>query len=214
MGYTRRVTKSQTTLMDNKLEEGILNRDFALFATLLEAGENPHAETEDGTLLHTLYTMEAPPATLVAVTRLLLGKGLDVNAASPDEGRTPLMLAVLHDNLPLVRLLLEYGADVSPADTEEGATALHFAAERACPECVGLLLQHGADVDARETDGMTPLMWAVWSKRPQVVGMLLQHGADVHAQNEYGNTALSMAMAIQTAEQARHITTLLRNHGA
>ena len=165
--------------MDDLLIQAIEDGDVALLAKLLRAGADVSVETGDGTLLHTLTTWGGAD-TITAAPRMavmLMEAGVDVNAIDPESGRTPLMEAVLSDNLPLVRVLLEHGADVSLADKEDGATALHLAADRASAECVKLLIEHGADVNARETDGMTPLQWAVHFKRHRIAEILLAHGA-------------------------------------
>ena len=62
---------------------------------------------------------------------------------------------------------------------------------------VRLLIKAGAHVNARDSDGKTPLMYAVgiWGGDLAVVEMLIVAGADVAAIEEYGDTALHGAAA-------------------
>lgn len=57
---------------------------------------------------------------------LVEGLRVDVNAAD-DEGRTPLVFAVIGENAAIVKYLLDHGADPDKAD-DDGLTPLHSAA--------------------------------------------------------------------------------------
>ncbi len=48
------------------------------------------------------------------------------------------------------------------------------------PDVVHLVLE-GTDVNARDSRGMTPLLFAVTGEHPEIVRFLLEHGADVNA---------------------------------
>jgi N-acetylneuraminic acid mutarotase/outer membrane protein assembly factor BamB len=85
-----------------------------------------------------------------------LDRGMSVNAKEPQEGTTPLNLAVLFGRTETVKLLLAKGADVSIGNPD-GNTALHIASFLANPDAVDLLLKNGASVQARNARGETPL---------------------------------------------------------
>ncbi len=53
-----------------------------------------------------------------------------------------------------------------------------------------------ADVNHRNTDGSTPLQWAVYEGKAVEVRRLLDAGADVSLANDYGATAMSLAAEV------------------
>ena len=85
------------------------------------------------------------------------------HGADPDtleeEGRTPLIQAVLADRLPLARQLLVAGAFPDHTDRWQRC-ALHYAAELGLSEHVQLLLEHRADPNRPDERDDTPLTLA------------------------------------------------------
>ncbi|HEX2660621.1 MAG TPA: ankyrin repeat domain-containing protein, partial [Polyangia bacterium] len=125
--------------------------------------------------------------------RQLLAEGADPNARDED-GRPPLVSAVLGGSIGLVGLLLEAGADVNARDPR-GFAPLHFAAEEQLPEMVRLLVAKGADPNLQDEDGATPLARAIFSERGQheVAHILVQAGAKPDLANKAGETPRAMA---------------------
>ncbi|MBI3684751.1 MAG: ankyrin repeat domain-containing protein [Acidobacteria bacterium] len=153
------------------------------------------------------------------VIRLLMDAGADVNAANLG-GFTPLMSAVAMGNLDAVRLMLAKGAGVNAANTFGGKvrhgeialknlTPLMLAAPFGSPELVKTLLDAGAEIDARDSRGMTPLMFAVASETQdlRVVRLLLAKGADVHAKSELGESVLYWARKFSDSQVLRALET-------
>ena len=100
----------------------------------------------------------------------------DVNAKDSN-GKTPLMTAVIEQNLDLVHLLLEQGSDVNAKDMN-GITALSSSARGVHLEIVQLLLFKGADVNLTDNYLDTALMqFARRSKNKEIVKLLLENGA-------------------------------------
>jgi len=55
------------------------------------------------------------------------------------------------------------------------------------------LLQAGCDLNAADSQGRTPLMYAVRYNQPTAVRLLLEHGADVTAKDKGGLTVRDLA---------------------
>ncbi|XP_026362357.3 ankyrin repeat and SAM domain-containing protein 6 isoform X2 [Ursus arctos] len=77
-----------------------------------------------------------------------------VNLVNGD-GATPLMLAAVMGQLPLVQLLVERHADIDKQDSVHGWTALMQATYHGNKEIVKYLLNQGADVTLRAKNGYT-----------------------------------------------------------
>lgn len=124
-------------------------------------------------------------------------------------GESPLMLAALKGQLPLVKRLIERQAEVN----KPGWAPLHYAATNTEPvstEIVRLLLEHHAYIDAESPNRTTPLMMAARYGRPDVVKLLLEEGADPTLRNEQGLTALDFAVRAERKDATELITAALR----
>ncbi len=133
--------------------------------------------------------------------RLLVDAGADVKAANR-YGVTPLSLACVNGNGPLVELLLGAGADPN-TKLRGGETVLMTASRTGKPAAVRALLARGAEVDARERRGQTALMWAAAEGHAAVVEDLLKAGADFRTPLPSGFTPLSFAVREGRAEVVR-----------
>ncbi|HSF16836.1 MAG TPA: ankyrin repeat domain-containing protein [Vicinamibacteria bacterium] len=92
-----------------------------------------------------------------------------------DAGRTPLMLAVLHDDVETATGLIAAGADVDAVDAY-GRTALIIAAQSSL-RSVRLLIAAGADISVRDDVGTSALTVAVEAGRTDIVSELRAAGA-------------------------------------
>lgn len=79
-------------------------------------------------------------------------------------------------------LLLLLPSCTAPPDS------LHAAVKRNDSIAVQQLIQRGAEVDARDSDGLTPLMLACMNLQEQNIRLLIRAGADPKATNNAGTT--------------------------
>ena len=92
--------------------------------------------------------MKAAEEGNLEVCKMMLEKGVDINAKEKKENWTALMLAALWGHAEIVKFLLEKGADVNAKDRED-QTALIVAAKYGKTPIVKLLLEKGADVHVK-----------------------------------------------------------------
>jgi hypothetical protein len=119
------------------------------------------------------------------VARLLLGRGIDVNAPAYD-GVTPFSEACAMGHLELAQLLRNHGADMMKAD-QDGSAPIHSAVLEGHLDIVEFLVASGVDADARgtvfvDTDwekqlkDVTPLMIARYMRHKELVHFLQSRG--------------------------------------
>jgi ankyrin repeat protein len=166
---------------------------------LLEHGADPNEKRRYGLpVVHILVNRNAPEPVAV-----LVEFDADLNAADAG-GRTPLAIAAVSGNLPMIRHLVRLGAKV---DAPRGRSPLPHAASRGQVEALRLLLQLGADVNGVNRGGAAALVSA--RANPEIVELLLKAGADPNCVAA-GDTALHQAVDYNRPETVR----LLLDHGA
>ncbi|CAE7469751.1 PAT23 [Symbiodinium natans] len=102
----------------------------------------------------------------------LLSRKKDSINEKDDQGRVPLIHAVVGRAAEAIVWLVKNGADLTAADAL-GFTPLHWAAELGSSSLVALLRTLGAPLDARTASGDTPLGLAVRGSRLEVVEYLV-----------------------------------------
>lgn len=128
-----------------------------------------------------------------AMVRLLIEKGADIEARSPDYG-TPLICAAEGNHEAIVEFLLKSGANAH-AEDNFGWKPLHRVTVRSGGEIVAqTLLTHGADVNARCLYRKTPLHHAIEKGNESMVSFLLAAGADYEARDSAERTPLHTAI--------------------
>lgn len=104
---------------------------------------------------------------------------------------TPLMQALVNENLDTMRVLLELGADSE--STSWGLTSLQGAANRGFVGGIHILLASGAQINRADIGQTLPLHWAAMTGHTEAVKALLVGGAQIDLSNSSGNTALYLA---------------------
>ncbi len=165
---------------------------------------------------------------------LLLKSGADVNIQNSNN-KTPLDLALDNGRLDAARCLAEWMGNADSLDQlnlspdslpgvegptsghgtgsnipDERRASLHDASEAGDLETVRSLLEDGSHVNERDTEHVTPLIYASGRGRIEVAKLLIKYGADVNARDRNGWTALQAASRYGHAD----VVCLLLNHSA
>ncbi len=107
------------------------------------------------------------------------------------------LIAALHkDNAEKIEKLLQQHPELLNAPLHGGGSLLNLAAYHDKQKVAAYVLdQKGIHVDQRDSDQMTPLMWAATKGNSDIASMLLQHGADISLTDRFGKTASYYASA-------------------
>ena len=117
----------------------------------------------------------------------------NLEVTKPPRELTPLMIAALQNNLPILSQLLAAGAKTEARD-EEGRTCLMLAAQKGHVDSVQALLAKGADPTAKSFDGWTALIVACYAGQTEIVHILLARCADVKWRTKQGMNALAISV--------------------
>lgn len=191
------------------------HRSYEMTVALIQAGADPNLPDRHG--IWAIMLVEDP-----RIQEYLLASGADPNVIDPVGGYTPLMYAVILQNLKLVQSLIQYGANVnyitpnrqnalllavqgyqhnilqsllkSGADPNKLPDVLCQAVVLYNNVAIRELLDYGAYLNLPSTDiGWTPLMYASESGFLDIMEYLINHGADINYQNA-DQTALTVAI--------------------
>src|SRR5580765_3704819 len=138
-----------------------------------------------------------------------LAQGADPNLV-PDAGdrdqRSVVVLACVAQDLALLRTLIAKGADITRAHA--GLTPLIAATRdsyQGRPDVVVTLLTNGADPQCADSEGNTPLHFAVRAAEPTVAALLCDASAPIDAVNREGYTPLAIACALGRGDLVRFL---------
>jgi ankyrin repeat protein len=160
--------------------------DASEVKSLLKKGVNPNILDANGSPMLVLAIREKSSN---VIDVLLSDKNIDVDL-SDKNGETPLMMASIDGNLPLVKtLVIGHKAQLDHI----GWTPLHYACAKGQLDVAQFLIANGATVDSMSLGNTTPLMMAVQAGNEQLVKLLLDKGADLQLRNQQGFTAIDIA---------------------
>ena len=146
-----------------------------------------------------------------ASLRSVVERGVSVNAADPNSGNLPLMLAVQLGHYKIAEALLDLGAQVNAEDVGfGGATALRMAFVKGDLKIAKLLVDRGTLVNTQDISGFTPLHSASLKGNTEAVKFLLNNGAKVNLRTTKNQSTLVIACLGGHLETAK----LLLDNGA
>lgn len=143
----------------------------------------------------------------LAVTKMLVKAGADLEAGTAVAGATPLCAAAQEGHLEVVRVLVKAGADLEAKTVVDG-TPLYMAAAGGHSEVMSALMTAGANVNSRQMDGSTPLCVAAQNGHLDAVRMLLSAEADPvlpMIQGKHTTSPLDMASQNGRVEVVREL---------
>lgn len=174
---------------------------------LLQAGADVNARTKDSypALVNACFCGHGD------VVSALLNAGADTLVRDYD-GSTALAIALESKNIVCATILLQSGIDVGVnLVTARNGSALHLAASLAHQKCLQMLIRLGADLDARDWEGLTPLMRASVLGNEKAMRMLLKAGADPMKTDNDERTALFYAIPCGNVLCVKHLTNEVHN---
>jgi uncharacterized protein len=129
------------------------------------------------------------------------------------KGATPFLRAAWNGDIEVMRLLLEHGADAKVA-TDKNETALLLLAGAGWPLGQGyirtdeeimaaldlLVKDLHMDVNAATSEGITPVLCAVFKGTNNVVQYLVDHGAKLDVKDKAGRTVITWAQGVAANE--------------
>ena len=120
----------------------------------------------------------------------LVKNQIDINHPNK-KGLTPLHMAVLKMDKPLITKLINEHADINLAD-EDGKTPLHHAVENSNSKIVELLIEKEANITLTDNNGKTPLHLAAQKGKMKITKMLLaKDKSNINQTDNNGRTPLS-----------------------
>jgi hypothetical protein len=152
----------------------------------------------------TVGERKLPPEALDVVKALLAG-GANPNIASKGSltyRQTPLMMAAIWGETPIIRALLRARGNVNATDSD-GETVLMYAAAEGTVDVVKALIAAGAALDIQNSAGATALHIAAQYNHGPVISTLLGEGANAALKKNMGATALELAVAMQNGSAVK-----------
>eukprot|EP00742_Colponemidia_sp_Colp-10_P020468 GILJ01023862.1.p1 GENE.GILJ01023862.1~~GILJ01023862.1.p1 ORF type:complete len:370 (-),score=69.93 GILJ01023862.1:189-1250(-) len=167
------------------LQAAVRNDDVLLIEALLAKGADPLTpcrNSSDNLLFHSKSD---------AVTKILLGKGLDVKAKRLD-GSTALHMMAIAELPESISMLIEKGANVNALDKLK-STPLHYF--QGNEKSLRILIAKGADVNAINKIGQTILHTVVYNTGfcAEQIATVLSLGANVDIIDRSGYSPLHLA---------------------
>ncbi|WP_082913106.1 ankyrin repeat domain-containing protein [Polynucleobacter wuianus] len=181
---------AQTETQINDFTKAAKFDDLSEVKALLAAGVSPNTVDSKGDPMLLIAIRDKS----TKVTEYLLkDKKIDVDLSNK-YGETPLMMASIDGDLPVVKTLVQQ----NKAKLDHiGWTPLHYACAKGQLQVAQFLVSSGADVNSRSPNGTTPLMMAAQAGNEELIKFLLDNGADIRMRNSHGFSVIEVAEIYQ-----------------
>lgn len=177
---------SQSDSQRNEFVKAMKFDDVNTVKSLISQGISPNLVDLNG---NPMLVLAIKDRSYKVIDALLIAKGMDVDLSNK-QGETPLMMASINGDLPLVKtLVLKNKAQLDHISW----TPLHYACSKGHLDIAQFLIANGAKVDSLSLGGTTPLMMAVQSGNELLVKLLLDKGANLQLRNSESITAIDIA---------------------
>lgn len=182
-----------------------VNNRLDIFRLLIDKGIDVRSTTTERTALHF-----ASRHKLSDMHRILVAKGAPINALD-ERGRTPLYWAIKNGHIDVAMFLLSNHAEASATTLEPrenktpfDRTPLHLACQKELSlDLIKALVANGAPLNTMDSEGHTPLSWAVANKNVSLARCLIQLGASADHASKYSKSPLHLACMYNLPEVAQ-----------
>lgn len=130
--------------------------------------------------------------------KIVMDKNPEVINTKNENGFTPLILACYKGNIAVAKFLIENSKTINTSS--DMGTALMAATYKGQVELVQLLLEKNANPNIADSNGTTPLIYAVMSRNTNIISLLLKYKADKAHRDKDGKTAFEFAVFSENQE--------------
>ena len=119
--------------------------------------------------------------------------------AQNNESNSALMIAVKNENLKIIKLLIKYNADPTIPCGIENLSPIFYSIKHDKPPISGVILKelfnlNGSAINIKNTNGDTPLLFAIKNKKINMIKFLITSKADINSADENGNTPFMLSL--------------------
>ncbi|GEN72902.1 ankyrin repeat domain-containing protein [Chryseobacterium lathyri] len=141
----------------------------------------------------------------VAEVKELIKQDPDIINKTNENGFSTLILACYRGNTPVAEFLITHVKNINYASGE--GTALTASVFKGDKNLTQKLLENKADPNIADTNGITPLIYAVQSQNKEIVELLLKNKANKTLSDKQGKTIFEYALFSKNQD----IINLLKN---
>ncbi|XP_057336427.1 putative ankyrin repeat protein RF_0381 [Microplitis mediator] len=124
------------------------------------------------------------------IFKMLMECGAKVSDNNIYKNKSPIKLAVEHNNIEIARVIVKHKNFGIKCDQ----SLLRMAVKKDNLEMVSLLLEIGADVNEYDKNRSAPIHHALMVDNDDILQLLIDYGADINAKNKYGETPVYLVL--------------------